>query len=158
MDKSFEILEKLEAEANYLFDSGKISAAQYSVKIFQVNHLKKTLYNCEIYTNADKYQHHLAIIELLEKLEFLNNYIALFGGCMPILEKSRVTVNELAEILQEAQKPLKTIDLLTAIYTKRIIKSIDKGTQEAKEILIQQYGPQKAAEMWEKAEQLNKQA
>jgi hypothetical protein len=184
LDKSFEILEKLENEANYLFDSVKISAAKYKEKIEQIECLSTELLSQQIFELTvfnDISQLNNELREINKALYF---YAQLLGGFpdayIDNIEAENMsfkgvkkypkwlcttnTVKKLEQLVKERfeakklENPMREIDISHALRLMEFIEKFDKGINDFKQEIIKKHGPQKAAEMWEKAEQLNKQA
>lgn len=158
------VINQLLNEANWLFDEGKISAIKYDNKITQLLKLQQSLW----FWQQELLNSQLAFSKELEKLKFENQYlkacVILMGGIIenpfykPLEESEKQFKQEVINLLYKAQKPLRWIDIQHAAHLQMFVNTFEQGINECKAILVEKYGEQKAAQLWEEVEKRNQAA
>jgi Icc-related predicted phosphoesterase len=158
------IINQLFMEADWLFDENKISAIKYDNKITQLLKLQQTIW----YLQQTELNTQLALSKELQKqtekqthLEFENQYlkacVILMGGIIenpfykPLEESEKQFKQEVIKLLYKAQKPLRWIDIQHAAHLQMFVNTFEQGINECKAILVEKYGEQKAAQLWEES-------
>lgn len=165
------VINQLFNEADWLFDEGKISAIKYDNKITQLLKLQQIIW----YLQQNELNTQLALSKGLQKqtekqnqLEFENQYlkacVILMGG-IPENPFNRILPRhhkqfkqEVINLLYKAQKPLRWIDVQHAAHLQMFVNTFEQGINECKAILIEKYGEQKAAQLWQEVEKRNQAA
>ena len=162
MNQANKILADLQNEANYLFDENKINAKRYETKTDQILRLKQCIRKLEQENltltahikeqNQEKKQTHL---------EFENQYLyacaTLMGGIIenpfytPLPHHEKQFKQEVIKLLYKAQKPLRWEDLQHAATLQMFVNTFEQGINESKAMLVEKYGEQKAAQLWEES-------
>lgn len=158
------VINQLLNEANWLFDEGKISAIKYDNKITQLLKLQQSLW----FWQQELLNSQLAFSKELEKLKFENQYlkacVILMGGIIenpfykPLEESEKQFKQEVINLLYKAQKPLRWIDIQHAAHLQMFVNTFEQGINECKAILVEKYGEQKAAQLWQEVEKRNQAA